>query len=176
MPRFFALCKSDLQQAPTETDEPGNGWIRGGFALVSARPGMGKGPPGFPFPSFESPVNLRAMSPPDTHEPLSSNGSGDAAPWKQISLDPDFRALLADKVKFVAPATGFFLTYYFALPLLVGYAPAMMSKPVLGQLNAAYLFALSQFFMAWILAGFYVRAALRWDREAAAILKKFGLK
>ncbi len=82
--------------------------------------------------------------------------------------------MLTDKVKFLLPATIFFMTYYFALPVLVGYAPEMMSKPVLGELNAAYLFALSQFFMAWILAGLYVLTALRWDRDARTILEKFG--
>ena len=44
----------------------------------------------------------------------------------------------------------FFVVYYFALPVLVGYAPELMSRPVVGKVNIAYLFALSQFFMAWI--------------------------
>jgi uncharacterized membrane protein (DUF485 family) len=109
-------------------------------------------------------------------ESSSAPGDPEAPPWEQIDRDPDFRALLADKIKFVVPATIFFLVYYFALPVLVGYAPELMSRPILGELNAAYLFALSQFFMAWILAALYVRVAMRWDREAAAVLKKFGLK
>lgn len=112
----------------------------------------------------------------DSIRGMASPESPDSPPWEKIARDPDFRRLLADKIKFVVPATMFFLIYYFALPVLVGYAPKMMSKPVWGQLNAAYLFALSQFFMAWILAAFYVRAALRWDREADAVLKKFDLK
>jgi len=37
--------------------------------------------------------------------------------------------------------------------------------------NIAYLFALSQFFMAWIIAALYVRAAARFDRMAADVLK-----
>ena len=51
--------------------------------------------------------------------------------------------------------------YYFALPALVGYAPGLMSKRVFGVVNVAYLFALSQFFMAWLIAALYVRAANR---------------
>ena len=54
------------------------------------------------------------------------------------------------------PATVFFVVYYFALPVLVGYAPEFMSRKVLGAVNWAYLFALSQFFMAWIIAWAYV--------------------
>jgi uncharacterized membrane protein (DUF485 family) len=48
-----------------------------------------------------------------------------------------------------------------------------MKKKVLGDVNLAYLFALSQFFMAWILAFVYVGVAAGWDRKAAAILSKF---
>jgi cation/acetate symporter len=58
-----------------------------------------------------------------------------------------------------SPPRFFFIVYYFALPILVGYAPKFMSRPVLGPLNIAYLFALSQFFMAWIIALLYMRAA-----------------
>jgi len=62
--------------------------------------------------------------------------------------------------------------YYFALPLLVGYAPQLMSKRVFGVVNLAYLFALSQFFMAWLIAALYVRAAGRFDAMAHNILNK----
>lgn len=67
------------------------------------------------------------------------------------------------------PAGVFFLVYYFALPVLVGYAPELMSVRVWGPLNLAYVFALSQFAMAWIVAALYLRAASRWDRMAAEI-------
>ena len=60
----------------------------------------------------------------------------------------------------------------FALPVLVGYAPELMSKPVWGPVNIAYLFALSQFFMAWILAWRYVRAAGRFDAMAKRIVER----
>ena len=46
--------------------------------------------------------------------------------------------------------------YYFALPLVVGYAPQWAAKKVFGVVNVAYLFALSQFFMAWLVAVLYV--------------------
>jgi uncharacterized membrane protein (DUF485 family) len=44
---------------------------------------------------------------------------------------------------------------------------------VIGSVNLAYLFALSQFFMAWIIAGLYVRAANRFDRMSRDVLKEF---
>jgi uncharacterized membrane protein (DUF485 family) len=75
-------------------------------------------------------------------------------------------------VRFIVPATIFFIVYYFALPVLVGYAPKFMDTPVLGPVNIAYLFALSQFFMAWILAWIYMRVADKWDARARDILRK----
>ena len=62
------------------------------------------------------------------------------------------------------------MTYYLALPILVGYAPELMKTKVFGEVNIAYLFALSQFFMAWAMAFVYVRVASKWDREAAAVI------
>ena len=44
-----------------------------------------------------------------------------------------------------------------------------MNTRLPGNLNLAYVFALSQFVMAWTLAALYVRAAARWDRMAADI-------
>ena len=74
---------------------------------------------------------------------------------------------------FVVPATLFFVVYYFALPIAVGWFPKVMETKVLGDVNLAYLFALSQFFMAWILAFAYVAVAAGWDRRAEAIISKF---
>jgi uncharacterized membrane protein (DUF485 family) len=58
------------------------------------------------------------------------------------------------------------------LPALVGCAPGLMSRRVLGVINLAYLFALSQFFMAWILAALYMRAAGRFDEMARKIISR----
>ena len=78
---------------------------------------------------------------------------------------------MSTKRTFIVPAFIFFVLYYFALPVLVGYAPAFMSTKVLG-VNLAYLFALSQFFVAWIIAGLYVKAANGFDRLAKDIVEK----
>ena len=88
----------------------------------------------------------------------------------------EFRALLKTKLKFIVSATIFFIVYYFALPVLVGYAPELMQTKVFGVVNLAYLFALSQFVMAWTVAALYVRAAGRFDQISDAILTKLKLK
>jgi uncharacterized membrane protein (DUF485 family) len=53
--------------------------------------------------------------------------------------------------------------------VLVGFFPVLMMKKVFGEANAAYLFALSQFFVAWGIAWFYTRVAARWDTMAANV-------
>lgn len=92
--------------------------------------------------------------------------------WNRIASTDAFKDLMAAKARFIIPATLFFMIYYFALPVLVGYAPEFMQRPVIGPLNIAYVFALSQFFMAWIIAALYVRAANRFDKMADRLLGK----
>jgi len=91
--------------------------------------------------------------------------------WDAIAARPRFKELLRAKRRFVAPASVFFIAYYFALPVLVGYFPATMSRRVWGPVNIAYLFALSQFLMAWVVAWIYVRAARRFDELAEQALR-----
>jgi uncharacterized membrane protein (DUF485 family) len=92
--------------------------------------------------------------------------------WDKIAESQDFQDLMATKRIFIIPAFIFFVVYYFALPVLVGYAPQFMSIKVIGNVNLAYLFALSQFFVAWLIAGLYVRAANNFDRLANDIVEK----
>jgi uncharacterized membrane protein (DUF485 family) len=91
--------------------------------------------------------------------------------WDRIAASREFQDLMAIKRTFIVPAFIFFLVYYFALPVLVGYAPKFMALKVIGPVNLAYLFALSQFFVAWIIAGLYVKAANNFDRLAKDILE-----
>ena len=94
--------------------------------------------------------------------------------WDKIAASPQFKDLMATKKVFIVPAFIFFVVYYFALPVLVGYAPTFMSTKVIGNVNIAYLFALSQFFVAWIIAGLYVKAANDFDRLSKDIIEKAG--
>ena len=96
----------------------------------------------------------------------------DKTEWDRIAETREFKDLLAIKKSFIIPAFVFFIIYYFLLPILVGYAPEFMSTKVIGVVNLAYLFALSQFFMAWTIAWLYVRAANNFDRLAEDIIKK----
>jgi uncharacterized membrane protein (DUF485 family) len=92
--------------------------------------------------------------------------------WDRVAASREFRELMAAKKIFIIPAFIFFLVYYFLLPILVGYAPQFMSTKVWGNVNLAYLFALSQFFMAWTIAGLYVRAADNFDEISKDLIEK----
>ncbi len=102
---------------------------------------------------------------------MPNSPSGAPSDWDVVAANPEFKALLGAKIRFILPATVFFIVYYFALPVLVGYAPEFMATPILGPVNVAYLFALSQFFVAWFIAFLYVRAASRFDEMAKNALE-----
>lgn len=98
-----------------------------------------------------------------------------AANWPAIEAEPAFRELVAAKRRFIIPATLFFIVYYFALPVLVGYFRGAMEKDVVGKINVAYLFALSQFAMAWLVMALYVRRAREFDaREHEIVARHAG--
>ena len=92
--------------------------------------------------------------------------------WDRVAQSREFRDLMATKKIFIVPAFLFFVVYYFLLPILVGYAPKFMDTRVLGNVNLAYLFALSQFIMSWVIAGLYVRAGDDFDRISKDIIDK----
>src|SRR5262245_25466672 len=91
--------------------------------------------------------------------------------WEEIASSPEFARLVRAKARLIVPAVLFFVIYYFALPVLVGYAPQWMAQKVIGNVNLAYLFALSQFFVAWAIAAIYLRAAARFDAMSKKIVE-----
>ncbi len=93
--------------------------------------------------------------------------------WDQVAAMKEFRDLLRAKAAFIVPAVIFFIVYYFLLPVSVGYFPKFMDRRIVGSVNLAYLFALSQFIVAWALAWAYVRAASGFDEQSKRILSQF---
>lgn len=89
--------------------------------------------------------------------------------WDHIAATKEFRTLIRKKRQFIYPTFALFFAYFFTLPILIGYAPKLMSTPILGPLTAAYAFALSQFPAGWLIAALYLRASKKWDRQAKEI-------
>ena len=101
--------------------------------------------------------------------------AGDEVHWEGLEQTEEFRELVRRRFRFVLPATIFFLVYYFLLPLGNGLAPDLMKTKVVGQVNIAYLFALSEFVMAWVLAFLYIRKANGlFDSLAAKVRARAG--
>ena len=121
-------------------------------------------------PTDVAPLGRDGQKP--SHERTAAE-DGDPYDWAAIESHPDFAALKKAKLKFIIPATIFFLVYYMTLPVLVGFFPALMKTPVIGKVNWAYLFALSQFIMTWVICALYVRTARRWDQMNTELLAKF---
>ena len=114
---------------------------------------------------------LTRAGPKPAHE-KTADEEPDVVDWERLAASERFKSLLKAKRRFIVPATIFFIVYYFALPVLIGYARPFMETRVFGPVNIAYLFALSQFFVAWIIAALYVRAAARFDKMAAGVISQ----
>ena len=90
-----------------------------------------------------------------------------------IGKDPEMVELEHRHRRFVWPATVFFLIYYMSLNVLAGTSPELMGTKVIGQFTFGYLFALSQFVMAFVVAWVYSRwAARRMDPLATDLREK----
>jgi uncharacterized membrane protein (DUF485 family) len=92
--------------------------------------------------------------------------------WCAIARSQAFIDLIALKRAFIVPAFVFVLLYYIGLAVLVGYAPRLATLRIIGTVNVAYLFALSQFVVGWIVAALYLFAASKFDALAADILRQ----
>jgi uncharacterized membrane protein (DUF485 family) len=90
-----------------------------------------------------------------------------------VGKDPEMVELERRHRRFVWPTTVFFLVYYMALNVLAGTSPGLMGTKLFGEFTFGYLFALSQFVMAFVVAWVYSRwAASRMDPLAADLRGK----
>jgi uncharacterized membrane protein (DUF485 family) len=90
-----------------------------------------------------------------------------------VGKDPEMVELENRHRRFVWPATVFFLIYYLALNVLAGTSPDLMGTKLVGEFTFGYLFALSQFLMAFVVAWVYSRwAARRIDPLATDLREK----
>jgi uncharacterized membrane protein (DUF485 family) len=119
--------------------------------------------------------SLPAQGAPPKEAARPEPASSDVVHWEGLEETDEFRQLVRARWRFVAPATVFFLVYYFALPLSNGLFPNVMRTEIIGHINLAYFFALSQFVMAWLLAFFYIRQATRvFDPLAEKVRQRAG--
>lgn len=79
--------------------------------------------------------------------------------WSQIAQNPKYLELKRRKRVFLF---GWWIAasiYYFSLPILSGYFPALFKIKLFGAVNFGYLFILSQFLVAIFVAIYYTKVA-----------------
>src|SRR5262245_6566000 len=86
----------------------------------------------FPAPKVKQEEIMPSASEMNEKEPTAE--AIQSSDWDRVAAMEEFKKLVAAKRRFIAPAVIFFVVYYFTLPVLVGYAPGLMGKRVLGAL------------------------------------------
>ena len=86
--------------------------------------------------------------------------------WRRIEADPRFQQLHRKKSAFLWSLMAFAVVYYFALPIGAAYFTDVFRIKVWGVINVGYLFALSEFIVAWVIAFVYARKAREYDAMA----------
>ena len=85
----------------------------------------------------------------DVAEPAGEPGSADVA------------ALVAIKLRCVAPMIVVYLTVYLGLSILCGFAKPLLATKVLGPVNLGFALIVLNYVVAWVLAVIYARVAER---------------
>jgi uncharacterized membrane protein (DUF485 family) len=119
------------------------------------------------------------MASDDRHQPSRSPTTGRmpaeeaVTATEAVGKDPEMVELERRHSRFVWPTTAFFLVYYMTLNILAGTSPGLMGTKLFGEFTFGYLFALSQFVMAFVVAWVYARwAARRMDPLATDLREK----
>lgn len=99
--------------------------------------------------------------------------------WAAIDNDPRFQRLHSRKVAFLSVLMLISTVYYFLLPIGAAYFQDLFKMKVFGVVNFGLLFALSQFVVAWGIAGYYTVKAREYDAMAQELIndaQKIGAK
>ena len=92
--------------------------------------------------------------------------------WSEIARNPKYLELKRRKRVFLF---GWWIAasiYYFSLPILSGYFPALFKIKIIGAINIGYIFILTQFLVAIFVAVYYTKVANSdFDRMTEELLK-----
>lgn len=93
--------------------------------------------------------------------------------YVEIARSGEFKELRRAKMRFIWPTVILFFIYYLTLPIMSGYAKQLMGTFVSGYVTFGYLFGLTFYIIAWILAFVYVRKARQFDEKAESIIEHY---
>jgi uncharacterized membrane protein (DUF485 family) len=82
--------------------------------------------------------------------------------WTASALgSADVAALVATKLRCIAPMIAVYQTAYLGLSILSGFAKPLLGTKVLGPLNLGFALIALNYLVAWVLAVIYARVASR---------------
>jgi len=82
--------------------------------------------------------------------------------WTASALgSTDVAALVATKLRCIAPMIAVYLTAYLGLSILCGFAKPVLGTKVLGPVNLGFALIALNYLVAWVLAVIYARIANR---------------
>jgi uncharacterized membrane protein (DUF485 family) len=91
----------------------------------------------------------------------------DRPSWSAAVASEPFAALLATKVRCIAPLLTVSFVFIVAMTLLAGYAKEFMAQKVLGSFNVGYLMIVLTYLLCWVVSLIYVYTANRkFDSQA----------
>jgi uncharacterized membrane protein (DUF485 family) len=96
--------------------------------------------------------------------------SSPALNWFAIDSDARFQSLHKRKSRFLWGLMAFAVVYYFLLPVGAAYFTDLFKVKVWGVINFGYLFAYSEFVVAWVIAFVYARKAKSFDEMSDALI------
>lgn len=90
--------------------------------------------------------------------------------YESVANSTQFKLLIQERKKFIVPLTIFFFFFYFSLPVLTSYT-TILNTPAIGDISWAWIYALAQFVMTWVLCTVYVKKSATFDRKANQIIE-----
>ena len=92
--------------------------------------------------------------------------------WSAIARTPEFRDLVERRRRFVVAGTLFYSLYFVVYLALLGFAPDLMGKEVIGSISLALLGGLSVCALTPIMGFLYIRRADEFEREAERVVRE----
>jgi uncharacterized membrane protein (DUF485 family) len=92
--------------------------------------------------------------------------------WSAIARTPEFLELVERRRRFVVAGTLFYSLYFIAYLALLGFAPDLMGKEVIGSISLALLGGLSVCALTPIMGFMYIRRADEFEREAERVVEE----
>ena len=102
--------------------------------------------------------------------------TGQSVDWLAIERSPEFQELVQTRRRFLAPLTIVFLVGSIGYLLMMAFVPDVMSWQIVDGLPFAWVAAVSQVLLTWVLCWAYLRKADRdfepLEQRAAAVAER----